>query len=49
MSDALRLQSIEPEPLPATAGEEKGSMLSYWQCHNSAVSVVLCPAIRRVS
>jgi hypothetical protein len=47
MSDALNLQSLEPEPVPAAAGEEKGSMLSYWQCYNSAVSVVLCQTIRR--
>ncbi len=45
MADVLNLQGDDPRP--TTPGEEKASMLSYLQCHHSAVSVVMCQLFGR--
>lgn len=46
MSDVLRLQN-HPDDTPAVPSEEKMSMVSVFQCYNSAVSVVMCQAFGR--
>ncbi|WP_157754774.1 SapB/AmfS family lanthipeptide [Nigerium massiliense] len=43
MSDVLGMQN-EPE-LPETPGEQKVSYVSVMQCHNSAVSLLMCTMI----